>query len=167
MLHAEGPKIEIGVPVPDLIPSSAHQDNPPQDHQRLALDAIAVIGKINGLHNRDFISLFNKIDLLGGIFNLLKPINDPVFRFQRDHQAGGLIYWQGRYRKWFYLLHDDKKTGSHVPEKVYLNVLYPGMKSSNVRRKFWVAMDCDLREKVVNKEMTLTEAMVAASKNIE
>jgi hypothetical protein len=165
-LHAEGPKIEFGVPVPDVIPSSAHQDIPPEDDQRLASDAIAVMQKINGLHNRNFTGLFQNIDLLQGIFNLLKPTHDPVFRFQRDHQHGGLIYWQG-YRKWFYLLQEDKKTASDAPEKQYLNVLYPRKKSSDMRRKFWVAMDCDLREKVVNKEMTLTDAMDAASKNLE
>jgi len=163
VLHAEGPKIESGVPVPDLIPSSAP---PPQDDQRLASDAIAVMEEINGLHNRNVTGLFKKIDLLQPIFNLLKPTHDPPFRFQRDHQQGGLIYWQGRYRKWFYLLQEDKKTASDAPEKQYLNVLYPRKKSSDMRRKFWVAMDCDLREKVVNKEMTLTEAMDAASKNI-
>lgn len=167
VLHAEGPKIEIVVPALDAIPSSTHQDIPPQDNQRLALDATNVIKTINGLRNRDFASLFQNIDLLQGIFNLLKPSHDPVFRFQRDHQDGGLIYWQGRYRKWFNLLQEDKKTASDAPEKQYLNLLYPGMKSSNVRRKFWVAMDCDLRNRVVNGNMTIKDAMDALSKKKE
>jgi hypothetical protein len=143
-------------------PFSAQEVIPPQDHERLELEAVQVIQKTNGLHNRNFEALFQNIDSLQGIFNQLKPIEDPVFSFQRDDQDGGMIYWQGRYRKWFYLLY-NKRVGS-VPEKVYLNLLYPGKKSSDMKRKFWVAMDCDLRNKVVAGEMTLTEAMDAASK---
>jgi hypothetical protein len=146
-----GPVLDV---MPDLIPASVQQDIP-QDHQRLASDAIAVMEKING--NRDSISFFQKIDLLQGIFNLLKPSCDPEFRFQRDQQVGGRIYWQGIYRKWFYLMHDDNKRGGS-DEKMYLNVLNPGMRSNAFKRKVWVAMNASLREKVVNKEMTLTDA---------
>ena len=153
-VYAEGPKIEIGVPVPDAIHLSAHQDIP-QDHQRLASDAIAVMEEIKG--TRDSISFFEKIDVLQGIFNQLKPSSDPEFRFQRDQQVGGRIYWQGMCRKWFYLMHDDNKRGGS-DEKMYLNVWNPGMRSNAFKRKVWAAMDAPLREKVANKEMTLTDA---------
>jgi hypothetical protein len=150
--HTEGPKTVV--PASDPVPSSAHQVIPPS-HERLALEAITVMEKIKG--TRDFISFLSNIDLLQGIFNQLKPSSDPPFRFQRDQQDGGMIYWQGRYRKWFYLLH-KKKVGSDVPEKQYLNIWNPGMCSNAFKRKVWVAMNASLREKVVNKEMTLTDA---------
>jgi hypothetical protein len=140
-------------------PFSAQEVIPPQDHERLELEAVQVIQKTNGLHNRNFEALFQNIDSLQGIFNQLKPIEDPVFSFQRAHQAGGMIYWQGMYRRWFYLLHDDsKRAGSRAPEKQYLNILNPGMRSDTFKRYIWVAMSTSLREDVVNGVMTLTEA---------
>jgi predicted GIY-YIG superfamily endonuclease len=134
----------------------------PPDHERLALEAMAVIEQINGLHNRNFICLFDNIDMLQRIFDKLKPTDDPEFQFQRDRQYGGMIYWQGRYRKWLYLLH-KKKAASDVPEKKYLNLLFPGKKSCHVIRKFWVAMDFELRSKVMYENMPMIEAMDEAT----
>jgi len=155
--HTEGPKTVV--PASDPVASSTQQDiPPPQDHQRLALDAMTVIKRINGLNIRNVKLFFQNIDLLQGIFNLLKPSNDQEeIRFQRNQEEGGSIYWQGRYRKWFYLLHNTK-AGSDVPGKQYLNILNPGMCSDLLKRYIWVAMNTSLREDVVNGVMTLTDA---------
>lgn len=135
------------------------QQGPP-DHERLALEAMTVIQTINGFHSRDSKALFKSIDSLREIFNRLKPSTDPDFRFQHDHQPGGTIYWNGMYRKWFYLLQKTPNTKNSTEQvKQYFNILNPDKGSDFFKRKIWVAMDPSLRERVDNNDITLTKAM--------
>ena len=139
----------------------AQTDPPwPADHERLTLEAMTVIQTINGISSRDFEAFSESIDSLRGIFNQLKPSTDPEFLFQQDNQTGGVIFWGGMYRKWFYLLQKNPKTKDSTEQyRQYLNILNPDKGSDFVKRKIRVAMHTSLREKVISKKMTLKNAM--------
>ncbi len=132
---------------------------PPKDHSHWVERALTVIRKINGVSKAPHAGfLFGLFDSLQEALDQLKPRGDPAFRFQRDHERGGLIYWDGMYRKWFYLLAPTKLVTGTVPEKQYLRIITPPFRSDALKRKIWVAMNTSLRRKVVEGEMTLTEA---------
>ena len=134
---------------------------PPNDHSHWEEEALTVIGQINGVGkapNAAF--LFGLFDSLQEALDRLKPHGDPRFRFQRDHECGGLIYWDGMYRKWFYLLAPTKAVACTDPEKRYLSIITPPVRSDALKRKIWVTMNTSLRKKVMEGEMTLTEAEV-------
>lgn len=132
---------------------------PPKDHSYWVEEALTVIREINGVSKAPHAAfLFGLFDSLQEALDRLKPRGDPVFRFQRDHERGGLIYWDGMCRKWFYLLASTKLVAGPVPEKQYLRIITPPFRSDALKRKIWVAMNTSLRKKVVEGEMTLTQA---------
>lgn len=160
--HTVGPKICVYSPhtapaapeavKPRVIP-------PPEDHSHWAEKALTVIRQINGVAKGTKAAfLFDLFDSLQEALDRLKPHGDPRFRFQRDNEGGGLIYWDGMYRKWFYLLAPAKSVAGTESEKQYLSIITPPFRSDTLKRKIWVAMNPSLRKKVMENEMTLTEA---------
>jgi hypothetical protein len=135
----------------------------PTNHVHWTEDALIVIRDINKItKGHGASSLFDMFDRLRNALDHLKPCGGAQFRFQRksDHESDGLIYWNGSYRRWFYLLAPTKESvAAHtVPEKQYLSILNPSIRPDALKRKIWVAMDTSLRERVMNNDITLSDA---------
>ena len=141
---------------------------PPEDCDRLIGEARKVIKQLNELKpGRNVAELFSLFDALRAALNPLRPRGShEEFRFQADSEAGGVIYWDGMYRKWFYLLKPIKRPANPPPpDKTYLAVLDPKCRPDDFKRKLWVAMDPDLRGRVLEGKITLTAAMKDLSSN--
>ena len=156
--HTVGPKISVYSPTAATTQAVTLRA-PPNDHNHWMEEASIVIREINEVDKGpDVASLFGLFDSLRKALDHLKPHGAAIFSFQRDHESSGLIYWDGMYRKWFYLLAPTKSVACTVPEKQYLSIFNPRIRPDALKRNIWVAMNSSLREKVMKSEMTLTEA---------